>query len=33
MPKVEDIDKLINKNDIDKIIAQQYDIVLNGNEI
>lgn len=33
LPKVEHIDWLIKWKNIDKIIAQQYDIVLNGNEI
>jgi len=33
MPKVEHIDDLMANKDIEKIIAQQYDIVLNGHEI
>lgn len=33
LPKVEYIDWLIKGKNVDKIIAQQYDIVLNGNEI
>lgn len=33
IPKIEHIDWLIKGKNIEKIIAQQYDIVLNGNEI
>lgn len=33
LPKVEHIDRLIKGEHIEEIIAQQYDIVLNGNEI
>jgi len=33
MPKIEHVDWLIKRKKIDEIHAQQYDIVLNGNEI
>ena len=33
MPKAEDIEKVKNKQDLDKVLATQYDIVLNGYEI
>lgn len=32
-PKPEFVDDLLNKNNIENIIAAQYDLVLNGNEI
>jgi aspartyl-tRNA synthetase len=33
MPKTKDLEKLLKQESIEEIYAQQYDIVLNGNEI
>jgi aspartyl-tRNA synthetase len=33
MPRIEDLEKLLMQSDIESIVAQQYDIVMNGSEI
>lgn len=33
MPAIKDIEKHLKKENIPNILAQQYDIVLNGNEV